>query len=214
MKTSVHIINGFHNFVEPPKEFEKDAFLRRAAVVFIPDTICSNPSEEWLSVFPAFVSIIKRTICLFNANSIEILHYGKVFDSIGKYEEYILSLPKDDDDISIEPPRQIRFVSQNSSVCVMEAEYWAYYGGPPPYSDSFTISFYAYDGAIDGIVSICESVFQQESIKVMSNIFTSQTYLNCQPVPVVHTVIRNVMNRIRRTKNNLKNSLEKNNFKL
>ena len=65
-----------------------------------------------------------------------------------------------------EPPNSMKAFVGDRMIAVEETEPWMAVGGPAPYHDSFTVSFYTAEDRADEFQGICESVAQQNSVVV------------------------------------------------
>jgi hypothetical protein len=70
------------------------------------------------------------------------------------------------DEIDREPPDRIKVFCDGRLVAIEETEPWVAMGGPAPYHDSFTMSFYTADDRAAEFRHICESVAQQDGVMV------------------------------------------------
>lgn len=53
------------------------------------------------------------------------------------------------------PPLRMLYRNAGRLVCLEETEFWAYAGGPQPYSDSYTLSFYTAEDLAEDLLAAC-----------------------------------------------------------
>ncbi|HMF18066.1 MAG TPA: hypothetical protein VKE98_12715 [Gemmataceae bacterium] len=59
-------------------------------------------------------------------------------------------------EVDWEPPEQIELIQKKQLVGFVETEYWTLHGGPSPYHDSYTFSFYTAEDRSEEFRKICE----------------------------------------------------------
>ncbi len=90
-----------------------------------------------------------------------------IFDSVEEYEKWMTDLDKDTSDF--EAPEQIELSTHDGGRLLIVTEFWCRCGGPSPYSDSYTFSFYTEDETVH---KMCVKVIQD--------------FLQVSPMEIVH----------------------------
>ena len=124
-----YICRGFNRCVVLPFEMKKDAGLKRTALVFSPD-FCGHAAVEWRYVKGYMREVVDEIIqCC--RSSVEV---------------------KWDRDKSDDAPLRVLFETDGELRCIMLTEFWCNVGGPFPYSDSYTFSFFTRTDSDDRMI--------------------------------------------------------------
>lgn len=125
----VYICRGFNRYVVLPSEIKKESGLKRTALVFSPD-FNGHSVLEW--------DCVKD--CLWDA-----------VDEIKLGFRSSIEIERDDDE-NDDVPLRVAFAAEGRLRCIMLAEFWCNVGGPFPYSDSYTFSFFTRSDLDDSAV--------------------------------------------------------------
>lgn len=112
-----------------------------------------NPKVKYIYFQDSvFIEIIKQIAEIVDHDEIEIV----MDDDIKFYQpsdllKYLQEIPEGDR----LPPRNVYFKNKSKIICIEETEFWAFSGGPPPYSDSFTASFYTRNNMFHSFKNAC-----------------------------------------------------------
>jgi hypothetical protein len=144
---SIALVSGYHTHCYPPKTAYRANLRHRFAIILQSDcTTDPNPSFDvefflaLLKTMQAMIRFDRQIIALENSLSFETLdelaaHYFR----IGLNES--------------EAPRKIAYYNQSTLVCEEETEFWNMVGGPSPYHDSRTFSFYTPEDRFEAFAS-------------------------------------------------------------
>ena len=142
MNSSVFVISGLDNYVDPPRDFRARRTLHRVAVV-LPLMLCDD-IHGLLNAFSEICGIARNALCVDRATA--LLEDGRVLES-EDYAKLIreVSLKQTGEEESLDSLIPIRWMLYKAGVLVasLETEFWGAVGGPPPYSDSYTVSVYS-----------------------------------------------------------------------
>ena len=142
MNSSVCVIRGFDNYVDPPRDFRARRTLHRVAVV-LPLMLCDD-IHGLLNAYSEICGIARNALCVNKATA--LLEDGRVLES-EDYAKLIreVSLKQMGEEESLDSLIPIRWMLYKAGVLVasLETEFWGAVGGPPPYSDSYTVSVYS-----------------------------------------------------------------------
>ena len=72
----------------------------------------------------------------------------------------------DDEHGDPRPPMRARLVQNGRVVCVEETEFWVMCGGPEPYHDSYTLSFYTREEVSQRLEVACSAACEQLTVVV------------------------------------------------
>lgn len=135
--TKINIITGFDPSCPIPSNVRKAGFNHRVAVV--QHTYCSDSVDMY------FDQRLWERILEF------ALNFGKnykvcIVQREGKSEiqpDVALSVLREAKEIEREPPEFVLVRDQQELVLCIATEYWVHVGGPAPYHDSYTYSFFS-----------------------------------------------------------------------
>ena len=158
-KPAIFLRRGFNGLNDPPKAMAAEPGLRRTALVFSPPAInVDEGPDDWELCADVYWRIVADIGKLLPDATLGIVApFGTARFSTP--EEW-LAAEADPDDIH-EPPARCFWRDGGGRTRVdARTEFWSNIGGPSPYSDSYTVSFYSdtpeLDEAVhDSIVEHC-----------------------------------------------------------
>ncbi len=165
----ITIIQGYHEVTPLSPLADASGLKSRFAVIF--DTY--NPKVKYIDFQDSvFVEIVKQISEILNHDEIEIVMDDNIkFYQLTDLLKYFQDIPEGDR----LPPRNVFFRKQGKLICIEETEFWAFSGGPPPYSDSFTISFYTQNNMFDVFKNGCTSACKNMGANIKEVINGSET---------------------------------------
>lgn len=102
-----------------------------------------------------FSNLVKRLLEPLGCDSVAIsLEDQQTLASLDELAKKIASLPEEDQ----LPPTHVRAMKDENLLCLVETEFWTRVGGPEPYHDSYTVSFYTRASHAAQFTQICRSV--------------------------------------------------------
>ena len=154
----IHIVKGYHQ-VTPVPEFAIEQHLGNRFAVII-DPFVSRPDAEE-SDFD-----VELMIAILSAVSAAVDHDTFLAEtdedtSCNSLSELCGTLRATSGDENQEAPRRIFYSKRGAHVCLEETEFWALCGGPAPYHDSYTLSFYTREDSAESFESACLVACQQ-----------------------------------------------------
>lgn len=166
---SICLINGFHPYVKMPVEASVFPSPSRFSVIFRP-----FPGDDWIVYLPFYLDLISSLAKELGFDDVLVSADENTCMGFDDYCSHINALSDDDQ----EPPEKVVFHKQDPSECVVaDTEFWMAVGGPHPYSDSFTVSFYSAVDISGVLDAICTRLAIQHKIIIESRIAAS-------PIPV------------------------------
>lgn len=151
----VHIVRGYHQDT-PISDFTIQHHLgNRFAIIF--DPFQSNLEEEDFDV--EFMIAILNAI----SNTVDYDRFLAEFDDNTQCISFndVCNRLRAMSDVNNQVPQRIFYWKRNSCVCIEETEFWALCGGPAPYHDSYTFSFYVRDDLSESFEAACAIACQQ-----------------------------------------------------
>lgn len=150
------IVAGYHECNYPPQKAYDAGLTERFAVVF--DTYRREREGMYFDA-PLFMGILTAICQAIPHDSLTIdMGGGHDFHSLDEFSGWCLKRTEEDS----EPPKGIRlFQGDRTVVAHAEVEEWVSVGGPAPYHDSYTLSFYMRENRADEFRSICERVSKE-----------------------------------------------------
>jgi len=151
----LHLVIGAHIDTPIPDEVLRNGLTHRFAVIVDPCSESAVPSETTARVVSA---IFLEIACEFAstrvlATMLDGTEYRELRDVVNQIlvnEELKL-------------PAKICYYHERTMVCLEYTEFWSEVGGPQPYSDSVTLSFYTPSDSTLRLIHACERVSAQES---------------------------------------------------
>lgn len=157
----IALVAGYHPCSFPPATAYDAGLRERFAVV-----LSSYRPEKDGMFFDAelFVLIADALLQSIPHDSLEIEldERSPHFKSLTELTELYSS----QDELDHEPPNSMKALLGKRLVAVEATEPWMAVGGPDPYHDSFTMSFYTVEDRADEFRRICESVAEQSGVTV------------------------------------------------
>lgn len=146
----LHCVIGAHKHTPIPDEVRSHELRHRFAVIVDPHRESRMPLETVASIVSAILLEISAAFSWSRvvATMPDGTEYGRLSDVTG----HVLA------DHSLNLPARVCYYRDEQLVCVEVTENWAALGGPQPYSDSHTFSFYTpWDWALR-FIHACERV--------------------------------------------------------
>ena len=151
---TVAIVLGYHECSYPPRLAYQAGLTERFAVIF------GNEFDADL-----FIGILTAIGLAIPHDSLAIeLNAEQHFPSIRALSEWYLSQQPDDRDA----PIGVRLFGAGRLVAIAETEFWVLAGGPWPYHDSYTLSFYTPEGRAEEFLGICERISKELALTITS----------------------------------------------
>jgi hypothetical protein len=130
------VVRGYHQDTPVPND-AKDLKLSFRLALVLPSTkpfstVCLFDEKQFFEIVRKVISVIKCDSVVFDVDD------QKKVSSLEGFESYIAIIPEDDK----LPPKRTHFLISGNIVAMEETEFWAFCGGPDPYHDSWTLSFY------------------------------------------------------------------------
>lgn len=157
---SIRLCWKFNSFCDIPKEVRSAKDLFRLAFVFGLDPSTSQnhgerDDNEWSSYFQCYVDIVSKLQELVNSDSCTVkcnfsLMQGSPETEFLSIEDYKNAINEmiNAGSYDFEAPYRVLLKENQKTVCVVNTEFWIYYGGRYPYSDSYVHSIYAFDETV------------------------------------------------------------------
>lgn len=150
VETSISMVNGYHKET-PVSDMAITSHLpyRFAIIVYGPISL----SGSILFDDVIFYKIIDKILIVLKPDRVIIMVDDQIeVSSLAELKSYMESLPAEDR----MPPKMIRFLVGGETVAIEETEFWALCGGPSPYHDSWTFSFYTKERLNQAFEVACE----------------------------------------------------------
>jgi hypothetical protein len=155
----IALVAGYHPCSFPPSMAYDVGLKERFAVV-----LSSYRPEKDGMFFDAdlFVRLADAILKVIPHDSLDIDLGSPHFKSLAELAELYVR----QNEIDHEPPNSMKAFLSDRLVAVEETEPWMAVGGPAPYHDSFTMSFYTAEERADEFRGICESVARENGVMV------------------------------------------------
>ena len=148
----ITIVHGYHVDTHIPEQAYKANLTFRFAIIFETAFQEHNASFFQSTLFIALLSAIKEQV---DCNSLQVeVDENTRCRTFDLFKEDLFKVPADDR----MPPQRIFFRKNDTLTCIEETEFWVLCGGPAPYSDSYTASFYTKDDMTDTFDAACAAV--------------------------------------------------------
>ena len=158
------VVNGYDRFTYPPEAAYSRGLHFRFSVIL-------HPADYFDLVFDAdmFLSVASKLSQAIDHDSVEI----RIAESPGKYRRLdsfgaLFDRYKATTLSEREAPNEIRLSRNGRLVGYVETEFWVNVGGPMPYHDSYTISFYTDQIRSDDFQGIIESMIPLLGAKLIA----------------------------------------------
>jgi hypothetical protein len=129
-------VRGYHPLTPVPEAALQASLTARLAVVL--DT--ASPDHDTLH-FPAevFLSLLAAATDTVTHDAVEVQADAENrYDNLDPFAAHLRAAAEDER----LPPLRVLILHRRQLVIMEETEFWAFCGGPAPYGDSFTASFY------------------------------------------------------------------------
>jgi hypothetical protein len=154
------LVSGYHRDSYPPSRAYDQRLRRRFAVVF--ETYRRAKVDMYFDA-DLFLHLIPILCQAIGYDSCTIVLSNGVcvgtFESLANYYAGCEELDRD-------PPDRIDLSKDDQLVAIVETEWWALCGGPSPYHDSYTFSFYTGEDRSDELRRISETVCTQIGARI------------------------------------------------
>lgn len=152
-----YVVIGFDNHVPPPARLRDRVSLHRVAFVL--------PAAEGADAGPdVLLSLVEDLEGAFGATVLEFVCGDKVFGSAGEYRSFAREAragPEGGEGDCI--PAEVRFIRDGELVAMESTECRLSAGGPFPYSDALTFSFYFTGRAASEIIGSIEKICERHA---------------------------------------------------
>ena len=153
VRPTIFLRRGFNGLYDPPKAMAAEPGLRRTALVFSPPVIgVDDGSDDWELCADVYWRIVADVGTLLPDSTLSIV----AIDGIERFsapEEWLAAerrrFEADPGDIHEPPARCFWRDSAGRTRVDARTEFWSQCGGPSPYSDSYTVSFYSDEPELD-----------------------------------------------------------------
>jgi len=174
----ISLVYGFHEYSEPPGGFADEPELHRFAVIFLPGEF---PEIDWKYCHSFYMKLLAAVSQAMEVSDVFIFTESGVASAL---DEFARTGPED-------APCSACLKKNGRTVCIAETEFWAYCGGPPPYSDSYTVSFYTRKDLGAVFKKICHDIVRQSGGKISAEYLAS-------PHPIRLSRLEKLVGRLKR----------------
>ena len=166
--TSVRFVKGYHE-VTPVPQLAIDKHLEHRLGVIL--DICPEGVGHWDALYELeaqlFLGVLREISHVIDHDTLRIeVEGGMECESVDALGEHLLAIPEEDR----VPPLRMHFRRKGKLVCLEETEFWSQCGGPLPYSDSDTLSFYTAEDMSELLVSVCSAACRRVSVAVRTEV--------------------------------------------
>lgn len=168
----LHCVIGSHSCTPIPDEVHLHGLRHRFALILDPYSESAASYETTASVLSAIFAEIAREFA--SSRVVAIMSDGTEHGELSHVTNHILG----DEELNL--PAKIYFYHEKKLVCLEFTENWAAVGGPQPYSDSLTFSFYTPEDLTLRFIDACERGCAQVPA-VLGEYYTGSAIL---PTPV------------------------------
>ena len=152
MDRTLCLVSGYHDWNFPPFRAYNHGLRSRFALVL--DTYRRDKGMMFFDV-ELFLRLVSEACNVIGYDAIEIRLTDEVcFDSFDALAQYYA----DRDELDNEPPEGIDLIRENQVVAIAITEFWTLVGGPSPYHDSYTISFYTSEDRSEELLRTSEII--------------------------------------------------------
>lgn len=160
----ITIFHGYHVDTPVPEQVYKDNLGFRFAIIFETAFPEHNSSYFQSNLFMELVSAISQRL---NYDKLLIVaDENSRYQAIDSFKEGLFKISEDDR----MPPQQILFHKNDTLICIEDTEFWALCGGPVPFSDSYTASFYTKHDMTNAFDTVCENICSDMGAKIRKRI--------------------------------------------
>jgi len=141
----IYIVNGYHPFTPIPEKAIKTKLNYRFALIL--DTYPFDVHDIYFKEL-LLIKILVQVSKVISYDSLLVVVDDCIeYQSIEDFSKYLSGIHEDDR----QPPQRIEFRKNGNLVCIEETEFWYHCGGPAPYGDSYTLSFYTMENLSDSL---------------------------------------------------------------
>ena len=157
----IALVSGYHSCSFPPP-IAYDAGLKDRFAVIISSY---RPDKEGMFFdSELFILLTDAILQAIPHDSIEIeMDVG--MPSLRSFSELSEWYGRNDE-TEREPPLRVTACSNNRLIAIEETESWSQVGGPAPYHDSFTLSFYTTENGTIQFRGICEAIANENDVMI------------------------------------------------
>ena len=131
------LVSGYHAASFPPAGAHESGLCHRFAVVL--DTYRRDKVDMYFDT-DLFLRLVPTLCQAIGYDRVEIrMTDGSRFTSFDELARQYAGR----EEVEQEPPVRIELVRRGQLGGIVETEFWTMVGGPPPYHDSYTLSFYS-----------------------------------------------------------------------
>lgn len=136
LERRIGLVSGYHDVSFPPADAWEAGLRHRFSVVM--DTARSDKADMYFDT-QLFMRLIPGLCQVIGYDSVSICLQNK--DHFPSFEKLAHQYARQDDSDQ-EPPPRIELLRSGQLVSIVETEFWTMVGGPSPYHDSYTFSFF------------------------------------------------------------------------
>ncbi len=145
-----HLVIGAHTDTPIPDEVFQHGLTHRFAVIVDPYSQSAAACETTARVLTAIFAEIAHEFA--SSRIVATMLDGTEYRELRDMADKILG------DEELHLPRKIHYYNEQTLVCLEYTELWCEVGGPQPYSDSVTLSFYTPSDLTLRLIHACERV--------------------------------------------------------
>ena len=156
----IAIVKGYHE-VTPVPQFARDHDLKHRFAVILNSERASTSDVDFES--DGFLEILREILRVIDYGTVRIEVDEEIeYQYIEALSAHFSSTPEEDR----LPPDRMSFRRRGLLTCLEETEFWSRFGGPQPYSDSYTLSFYTRDDLGGPLESACAEACQRAPARI------------------------------------------------
>jgi len=167
LQRSMIIVTGYDTITPISSCAMENGLISRFAVVF-----CTLNPDCGYACFDAtfYLQVLSEILQILEPDAVTIEACDNTtFSSVDAFAAFIHGTTKEDR----QPPCRVRFTKDGALVCLEETEFWALCGGPYPYCDSYTASFYTGHSMVTPFERACRQACQYVSASIKDVIHAS-----------------------------------------
>ena len=155
-RPTIFLRRGFNGLCDLPRAMADEPDLRRTALIFSPpDRTVDEGPDDWELCADVYWRIVADIGSLLPAATLHIFAaHGE--ERFSTPEQWLAAercrFKTDPDDIHEPPVRCFWLDSEGRTHVDARTEFWVHCGGPSPYSESYTISFYSDTPELDAAI--------------------------------------------------------------
>lgn len=165
----IWLVDGYHECTRVATETTTNDLRWRFAVVMDTDR---KDNPNWYFDFELYSHLLEEMVPLITHNEERVLSFEEQeFDSLASALAHLEGIDEGDS----QPFREIRLAKHGHLVALIATEYWAFCGGPSPYSDSYTLSFYTREYLGEEFRAACRLVCERTGAEIVRECTASPT---------------------------------------